>query len=133
MRFKIASCLVLSALMSAMLMGGCPLVNMRAEDEAQLASLGAEIEEVIAAGSCSVDSDCDVRAIGDACGGPSMYLAYSPATVDEAALAEKILDYNEFEEYMFHRYGFGCQNTIVPVPTVRCENAVCVAVRPAGP
>jgi hypothetical protein len=106
-------------------------VGCRVADDAKLAALRAEIDEIIAAGSCSTDADCDAVPIGgDECGGPSFYLAFSPGTVDEDALAAKIREYNAFDRYMFFRYGFGCFNIVVPMPSVTCENAVCVAHDP---
>ena len=133
MRFKIRPYLVVLAMAFGALAGGCPFLSSPAEDEARLASLRARIEGIIAAGSCSVDADCDVRPIGGACGGASFYLAYAPATVDEAALASAIQEYNEFEDLVLRRGDFGCTYIIIPAPTVRCENRVCIAQPPAGP
>jgi hypothetical protein len=83
MRSKITPVLVAAAVLLAMFVGGCPFLSSPADDEARLASLRARIEGIVAGGSCSVDADCDVRPIGDACGGASFYLAYAPAAVGD--------------------------------------------------
>jgi hypothetical protein len=134
MKLRIASGLVVTGTTIVMCLGGCPQPSSREADEERLVLMRAEIMDLIAQGTCSANSDCGVRAIGVApCGGPSEYLAYAPATVDEAALATKIYQYNEFADYMIDHYGISGACILPTVPMVTCQGGRCVAETPAGP
>jgi len=130
-------CVVATLVILPFTMGqGCvPFAVTRslADDEARLAALHAEIEALAADRTCANEGDCAVSAFGTkACGGPTAYVVYSRATVDEAALAEKLQEYTELEEFMIIRYGLGSDCSILNVPTAECESGTCVAVTAAS-
>jgi hypothetical protein len=122
--------LIASAIALGFFIAGCPYVRVRALDEARVETLRAEIDAIIATGTCSLDADCSVVALGDECGPVSEYLPYAPATVDLNALNDRIGEYNDLRQILL-REGI-CALIEPPVPMLRCESSVCVAGSPAG-
>lgn len=114
-----------------MCIGGCPYVRVRPLDEPRVETLRAEIDAIIATGTCSLDADCEVAALGNFCGPVGEYLPYAPATVDLAALNDRIAEYNALQQFV-RPSNVVCADSLLAVPTPRCENTVCVAYPPAG-
>ena len=132
MQPRLRLCLIVFAVVLGMLAVGCPYVRVRPLDEARVETLRTEINAIIATGTCSVDTDCDVVALGGPCGPISEYLPYAPATVDQVALNDRIGEYNDLQPYV-RPPNLACTDMLPIVPALRCENTVCVAHTPAGP
>ena len=125
MQPRLRLCLIVFAVVLGMLAVGCPYVRVRSLDEARVETLRAEISTILAAGkTCTLDADCGVVFFG------SEYVSYAPATVDQDLLDGKIAEYRDLEQSLLPP-GLVYADIGAPVPTVRCENSVCIAGPPA--
>jgi len=109
------------------LAGGCWGGYSSAEE--QLSAIGAEIDELSADRSSTSDSECGVVAIGSKpCGGPTSYIIYSRATVDEELLLAKVEQYTELDRLInnLRHYGSDCLYVEVPSGAISVEG-MCVA------
>jgi hypothetical protein len=122
-----ARCGWLLALLS-LLLPGCLLDGSSREDDLRkLAAMGDEIEALVSDPMCSDSTECAYIAFGaKPCGGPWRYLIYSPATVDETVLEEKVAEYNRFEDTINRRYGLVSDCSVPRAPRLGCLDGVCV-------
>jgi len=98
-------------------------------DLMELNSLKLSIDQLIATGICTTNTDCDYIAFGSkACGGPKSYLAYS-TSINVALLQQKVTDYNNLEHAYNLKWGIASDCMFVLPPTsVECLNGICKAV-----
>ncbi|MCF6181238.1 hypothetical protein [Lutibacter sp.] len=99
------------------------------EDLAALTLLNNNIEQLISAGTCSENTNCDFIAFGSkACGGPKSYLIYS-TSINVELLKEKVAEYNLKEDLYNKKWGIFSDCTVVSPPTsVECINGKCTAI-----
>jgi hypothetical protein len=99
-------------------------------DKAVLEALREDILNMIGEPACFVDGQCRYIAFGSKpCGGPWEYLIYSMAVSDSVQLVEKVTYYNEYEDMMNHKYGYGSDCSVPETPTLGCVDGVCVDTR----
>lgn len=95
---------------------------------AELNQRFAEIKTIIGDAKASDVQQCRKVAFGyKACGGPSSYLIYSVQGVDEAALLEKVQQYNALAEAETNRLGLMSDCSMVLEPSVTLVGGVCKA------
>ena len=93
----------------------------------QLEQLKLEIIDFIGIPGCSDDSDCRYIGFGaKPCGGYWEYLVYSMVNVDSIALADKIDQYNEYNDSLNVRYEISSDCNFIYPPTLHCDNGVCI-------
>jgi hypothetical protein len=99
------------------------------EDLAELQVLNDEIQQLIATGICSSNTDCYYIAFGSkACGGPTSYLVYS-TSIDVNLLKEKVAAYNEKEDDFNKKWGIISDCSVVSPPnSVTCVQGKCSAI-----
>jgi len=99
------------------------------EDLTELNNLKIDIEQLIATGTCSENTDCDYIAFGSkACGGPTSYLVYS-TSINVELLKEKVVAYNEKEAMFNKKWGVFSDCMMVSPPTsVACVSGKCSAI-----
>ncbi len=99
------------------------------EDLAELNLLNNEIEQLISAGTCSENSECDYIAFGrKACGGPQSYLVFS-TSLNVELLKEKVTTYNEKEAVFNEKWGIFSDCSVVSPPnSVTCVQGKCIAI-----
>lgn len=116
-----------------LLIGGC-WGGYSSYDE-ELDALWAETHAMAADRSSTSDSECGAVAIGSKpCGGPTSYIIYSRATVEEAALLAKVERYTELDRFInnLRQYGSDCLYVDVPRAAISVEG-LCVADWTSGP
>tara|TARA_R110001583_G_scaffold179638_2_gene336530 strand:- start:30616 stop:31008 length:393 start_codon:yes stop_codon:yes gene_type:complete len=98
-------------------------------EKAELAILQEEIEQLIATGTCSQNTDCNFIAFGSKpCGGAWSYLVFS-ATINVELLKEKVTTYNENETAYNIKWSVVSDCMVSTPPTsVECVNGNCVAI-----
>jgi len=104
--------------------GSC---NFQSHDFNQLEQLELEIMDIIGIPGCSDDSSCRYIGFGaKPCGGYWEYLVYSMVNVDSIALADKIDQYNEYNDSLNVRYEISSDCNFIYPPTIHCDNGVCI-------
>lgn len=99
---------------------------------AELTQRYAEIKSMIGEAKATELQQCRKVAFGyKACGGPSSYLIYSVAGLDEALLLQKVAEYNALEQAESLRLGLISDCAVVSEPGLMLEGGVCKA-GPAG-
>jgi len=99
------------------------------EDFARLQTMEAEILALIGDPLCSAGSECAAVPFGSKpCGGAWRYLVYSTGTVDEAALRQKVDEYNALNAVLNKRCGVLSDCMLVVAPQVGCVADKCVAL-----
>jgi len=98
-------------------------------EQLELDNLKNEIEQLVAEGTCSENSNCDFIAFGSKpCGGSWSYLVYN-TTINVELLNEKVATYNNQENAYNLKWGIISDCMAVSPPTsVECVNGECVAV-----
>jgi len=95
---------------------------------AELTKRYAEIKAMIGEAKASELQQCRKVAFGyKACGGPSSYLIYSVAGLDEALLLQKVAEYNALEQAESQRLGLISDCAVVSEPGLILEGGVCKA------
>jgi hypothetical protein len=92
----------------------------------QLASLRAEINEMIGPAPCANLVNCRVVALGSRlCGGAAEYVAYSNRGTDRVGLETKVAEYNiAYDDYLTKQPpGGAC--VVLPEPVAACINNRC--------
>ena len=100
------------------------------EEELQVLDvLHEEIEQLIAEGICTENSDCDFIAFGSKpCGGPWSFLVYS-TSIDVALLQQKVEIYNNQQNAYNIKWGmFSDCSFASPPEEIRCVDGECVAI-----
>lgn len=101
------------------------LTNQEA-DEARIAEMLIEINDLISDKSCNKDGQCKVMAYGDkACGGPVGYLVYSSGNVDENQLKDLVEKFTDLQSLMNEQYGYISDCSIASPPDVSCLGGNC--------
>lgn len=101
------------------------LTNQEA-DEARIAEMLTEINDLISDTSCSKDSKCKVMAYGDkACGGPVGFLVYSSGNVNENQLKDLVEEFTKLQSLMNDQYGYISDCSIPSPPDVSCLDGNC--------
>jgi len=92
------------------------------------AALLAEIKAMVGTAAATEPAQCKKVGLGHKpCGGPSSYLIYSTAGLDEARLLEKVSLYNQLDQAQQQRLGLVSDCAVVPEPAVALVGGVCVA------
>jgi hypothetical protein len=94
----------------------------------ELDNLKTEIEQLVATGVCTENTNCDFIAFGSKpCGGPSTYLVY-PTSINVELLKEKVATYNENQSAFNIKWGImsDCM-AVMPPTSVECINGQCTA------
>lgn len=103
-----------------------PVANQ--DSRAELQRRHAEIKALIGEAKASDVQQCRKVAFGyKACGGPESYLIYSVEGLDEAALLQKVSEYNALSEAETHRLGLISDCSMALEPSVRLVGGVCKA------
>ena len=98
------------------------------DSRAELEKRYAEIKSMIGEAKASDVQQCRKVAFGyKACGGPQSYLIYSVQGLDEAALLQKVSQYNALSEAEAHRLGLMSDCSMVLEPSVTLVGGVCKA------
>ena len=97
------------------------------KDRRQLRNMRAAIDEMADGAECEDVEDCRFIGLGaKPCGGPWEYLVYSTTQTDAAALAEKVAEYNRFEDNMNSKYGYASDCSLPAEPRLACVEGRCV-------
>ena len=98
-------------------------------EKAELSILQEEIEQLIATGTCSQNTDCNFIAFGSKpCGGAWSYLVFS-ATINVELLKEKVTTYNKNETAYNMKWSVVSDCMVSTPPTnVECVNGDCVVI-----
>jgi len=120
--------LAFAVLLAAALAAGCLFDGDDEErDRALLQRMRADIESFVGVPACADSNACAFVAFGaKPCGGPWGYLIYSKASVDSAALAQKVEAYNQFEGACNRKYSWMSDCSTPSLPRLSCKNGVCV-------
>lgn len=98
-----------------------------ARDRAQLDAWRDEILGMVENPVCADSTECRTIGLGaKPCGGPWEYLIYSVSSVDTAALAEEVANYNDFNAVLNQRYGWLSDCSVPRVPNLGCRDGKCV-------
>lgn len=99
------------------------------DEKLQLDSLKNEIEQLIATGICSENTDCDYIAFGSKpCGGPWSYLVYS-TSINVEMLQQKVEFYNNKEQIFNLKWNVISDCSFAVPPTeVNCIDEICTAI-----
>jgi len=95
----------------------------------ELDNLKTEIEQLVATGVCTENTNCDFIAFGSKhCGGTSTYLVY-PTSFNVELLKEKVATYNENQSAFNIKWGImsDCM-AVMPPTSVECINGQCTAI-----
>lgn len=131
-KFEANRLLILAAICSLGL-AGCEPVEVEGKSsaqelQAQMQTLGAEIEELVKDKSCANTAECKTLAMGsNPCGGPRSYLIYSSARVAEETLASKVKQFSELQAEHNRTTGAVGACIMVMPPTIGCVDSVCAA------
>lgn len=99
------------------------------QDQEELKTLGAEIENLINTSKCTEANACKFIGFGDKpCGGPWRYIVYS-SSIDTEKLENLVRNYNEKEKLFNEKWGVVSDCALAIQPTnMKCENNICVPV-----
>ena len=127
MKRNITACLVF-----LMLVAGCSDGGLDVDrDRGLLDQMEAEIDLLIGQAPCKEPGGCRSIAFGaKPCGGPWSYKIYSASGVDSTALAELVVQYNEFNLVLNDRYGWVSDCMFVSEPYLDCLDGRCIPVSP---
>jgi len=99
------------------------------EDLNKLNNLKEKVEQLIASGKCTEDTNCSYIAFGSKpCGGPWSYLVYS-SNIDSDLLISKVNNYNQLENEYNLKWGIisDC-STPAPPNSVECVEGKCTGI-----
>ncbi len=121
MRLLIFLLLILSAV-------SCSNSDLQTREEYELTMKNKmqEIENLIAAGSCDENSDCDSLPVGKkACGGPHAYVIFS-TNIDVQKLQQLVNEYTSLELEYNQKFEIVSDCAIVnPPQTIGCIDSKC--------
>lgn len=120
-------------LLSALVLGGCSLLDPWTFDgyQRELEGLLDEIDEAAGSARAEAASACRVVAFGHkACGGPTQYRVYSETDGDPERVRRLADEYTEVERRMVDRLGLGSTCDVLYVPPVMLEDGRCRAATP---